>query len=130
MAAVFVFSNDGDLDVFPSLQAAEGYMEAVDVVEGEEYAAAFLHDGTVVRIGVDGERVVLTPTEARDAARLDQSLDAYQRRVGAAARSGSALDYANDWFRAEWEQRWPKRPAWLARRLHGDQPTRVTDELR
>jgi hypothetical protein len=129
VAAVFIFSSDGDLDVFPSLQAAEGYMEAVDVAEGREYAAAFLHDGTVVRIGVDGERVVLKPSDTRDAARLDQSLNEYQRRIGAAARSGSALDYANDWFRAEWELRWPKRPAWLARRLHGDQPTRVTNAL-
>lgn len=124
MAAVFVFDNDGDLNVFPSLLAAAGWLEAVDVDAGE-YAAAFLHDGTVLAMGIDRERVVLTPTDTRDAARLDQSLNAYQRRVGGPARDGSALDYANEWLRAAWEQRWPKRPAWLARRLHGDQPPEV-----
>lgn len=129
MPAVFVFDSDGDLDVFSSLGAAEGYMEAGDVEDGE-YGDAFLHDGTVVKMGVDDERVVLTPSAVRDAGRLDRVIDEYQRRVGADVRSGSALDYANEWFRKEWERRWPKRPVWLARKLHGDQPNQVSDDLR
>ena len=129
MPAVFVFDSDGDLDVFSSLGAAEGYMEAVDVEDGE-YGDAFLHDGTVVKMGVDDERVVLTPSAVRDAGRLDRAIDEYQCRVGADVRSGSALDYANEWFRKEWERRWPKRPVWLARKLHGDQPNQVSDDLR
>ena len=129
MPAVFVFSSDGDLDVFPSLAEAEGYMEAVDVRDGE-YGEAFLHDGTVVQIGVEGERAVLTRGTSRDGVRLDEALDEYHRRVGGGVRSGSALDYANGWFRMEWERRWPRRPVWLARKLHGAQPTQVSDDLR
>jgi hypothetical protein len=26
---------------------------------------------------------------------------------------------------SEWDDRWPKRPHWLARRLHGDDPPRI-----
>ena len=129
MPAVFVFSSDGDLDVFPSLADAEGYMEAVDVRDGE-YDEAFLHDGTVVQISVEGERAVLTPSTSRDGVRLDEALDDYHRRVGGGVRSGSALDYANDWFRMEWERRWPRRPVWLARKLHGAQPKQVSDDRR
>lgn len=129
MSAVFVFDAEGDLSVFASIDAAAGWMEAVDVDAGE-YAAAFLHDGTVVDMSIDRERVVLTPTGERDAAHLNQLVNEYQQRVGKPGLGGSALDYSNEWLRAEWEQRWPKRPAWLAKRLHGDQPPQVSDDKR
>ena len=80
MPAVFVFDSDGDLDVFSSLGAAEGYMEAGDVEDGE-YGDAFLHDGTVVKMGVTDERLVLTPSAVRDAGRLDRAIDECQRKV-------------------------------------------------
>lgn len=103
-------------------------MEAIDV-DGGEYAAAFLHDGTVVDIRTRQDEVVLTPAATRDVARLDRLLREYRRRVGAPEWSGSRIDYANDWLRKEWALRWPKRPAWVARRLHGDRPPQAADDL-
>ena len=129
MAAVFIFDNGGDLNLFSSLEAAAGWLEAVDV-EADEYAAAFLHDGTLVKMGTSRERVVLTPTDTRDAQRLHQLLEEYQTRDGTLRHGGDALDYANEWLRVEWEQRWPKRPGWLARRVHGDQLAQVCEDLR
>jgi len=124
--AAFVFDNEGDLNVFPSLQVATGWLEAVDV-DGGEYSAAFLDDGSVVELGTAGEEVVLTATATRDLLRLDRLLSQYQHRIGDPVTGGSARDFANDWLRAEWEQRWPKRPVWLARRLHGKHPPQVGD---
>lgn len=89
MPAVLVFYNDGDLDVFPSLQHAGGWMEAIDV-DGGEYAAAFLHDGTVVDMRTAQERVVLTPTAKRDPVRLDRwgsTDDGFETRSAMAAPS-------------------------------------------
>ena len=125
--AVFVFDGDGDLNVFPSLRAAGGWLEAIDVDNGE-YQAAFLHDGSIVEMGTAGETVLLTPTATRDLPRLDHLLKEYQHRVGTPINAGSALDFANHWLRAEWERRWPKRPAWLARTLHRDPPPHVEDD--
>jgi hypothetical protein len=127
--AVFVFDCEGDLNVFPSLETASGWIEAVDVDNGE-YAAAFLHDGTVVQMSTLGERVVLTPSDTRDTLQLQQFLDSYQRRGGRPISDGSVLGFADDWLREEWEHRWPKRPAWLARRLHGAEPPQASDDLR
>ncbi len=104
-------------------------MEAIDV-DGGEYAAAFLHDGTVVEMGTGGETVVLSPSATRDLPRLNDLLTAYEQRVGTEASGRSPIDFANAWLRAEWEQRWPKRPAWLSRRLHGDKPPQVEHDKR
>jgi hypothetical protein len=125
--AVFVFDREGDLNVFPSLRAASGWLEAVDV-DGGEYPAAFLDDGSVVEMSTADQCVVLTATATRDLPRLDRLLTEYQHRVGTGVGGGSARDFANDWLRAEWEQQWPKRPTWLARRLHGDHPPQVPDD--
>ncbi len=127
MPAVFIFDRDGDLNVFPSLRDAAGWLEAVDVEAGE-YKAAFLHDGTVVNVGTSAETVVLTPTAVRDQRSLCDEIARYQQRVASAPQTVDPLDFANEWLRREWDVRWPKRPAWLARRLHGDAPAQVDDD--
>lgn len=127
MPAVFVFDRDGDLNVFPSLKVASGWLEAVDV-DGGEYPAAFLDDGSLVELGTAGEEVVLTATATRDLPRLDRLLSEYQHGVGKPVDGGSPRDFANDWLRSQWEHRWPKRPVWLAHRLHGNQPPQVVDD--
>ena len=128
MAAVFVFDRDGDLNVFASLQHAAGWLEAVDVEE-DEYQAVFLHDGTVVSVGTSDEMVLLTPTQDRDLRSLDTLLAQYQQRVPTAPRTSAPLDFANQWLHQEWEGRWPERPRWLARRLHGDAPKQAEDDV-
>ena len=128
MAAVFVFARDGDLNVFASLQHAAGWMEAVDVEE-DEYQAAFLHDGTVVAAGTSDGMVSLTPTASRDLPSLETLLARYQQRVPTAPRASAPFNFANQWLRQEWEAQWPKRPRWLARRLHGDAPKQAEDDV-
>ena len=127
MPAVFVFDRGGDLNVFSSLQAASGWLEAVDVDNGE-YIAAFLHDGTVVATRTADNLVVLAATDTRDLPRLNDLLTEHQRWVGEPVSGRSPLEFANDYLRYEWAGRWPRRPAWLARRLHGGLPPRVVDE--
>ena len=49
MTAVLVFDRDGDAMAFATEEETAGYLEAVDVESGE-YAAAYLGDGTVLRL--------------------------------------------------------------------------------
>jgi len=102
-----VFCRDGDLLVFGTLQDAAGWIESVDVLDGE-YEALFTLDGTVVRAGgtADGP-VILTVSELTDVAGL-------QRRL----RQITPL-------RREWEARRTRRRRWLARQLRGDTPPTV-----
>ena len=46
---VLVFDRDGEAMAFRRLQDAAGFMESVDVLDGE-YEAAFTVDGRVVKI--------------------------------------------------------------------------------
>jgi hypothetical protein len=32
---------------------------------------------------------------------------------------------ANEVLRREWNSRWPKRPKWLSRRIHGEHPPQI-----
>ncbi len=126
MPAVFVFDKDGDLSVFPSLTAAEDYIEAPDVLAGE-YPAVFLHDGTVLRPVVRGQRPVLEVTADHDPHALADWLGRYRRLVPSAPAANDPLDFANEWFRQEWEARWPRRPGWLSRWVHGTGPHPLPD---
>jgi hypothetical protein len=38
---------------------------------------------------------------------------------------GDLVTVANELLQGEWDARWPKRPGWLARRLHGDGPQQI-----
>lgn len=125
MGAVFVFDTSGDLNVFASLGDAAGWMEAIDVDDGE-YAAAYLADGTVLRLSTDSNRVVLTPVPERDLPGLTAAVGQYERRLHGQAEVDDLVRYANAWLRREWEAAWPRRPQWLARRLHGAEPKQVT----
>lgn len=125
MGAVFVFDRDGDVMAFKSEAEAADYMEAIDVDDGE-YAAAYLADGTVLDIlaphGPDGP-VVLQRTDDVDEGALLGRIQAYRRAQGGeSAGVPDPIDFANDLRRREWELRWPRRPRWLVRRLHGRGP--------
>ncbi len=128
MPGVLVFDRDGDLSVFPSIAAAEGYLEVIDVRDGE-YPAAFLHDGTVLKPAVRDDTVVLQVAAQRDLDALADWLGQYRQRNPSAFSKADPLRFANEWLQQEWRARWPRRPAWLSRRLHGAGPKQVTDEL-
>jgi hypothetical protein len=122
--AVFVFTQDGDLTVFASVDEAAEWLEATDVADGE-YDALFTMDGSVVDARSQDQQVILSVTEMRDERALQQRLRDYQRRVGLHTSPEDPRAVANELLRLEWERRWPRRPAWLSRRLHGDGPPQI-----
>lgn len=125
--AVFLFDRQGDLNVFASMSDAAGWMEAMDVEDGE-YPSAFLHDGTVVDMACSSGAVVLTSTAVRDLPLLERLLTGYRRGLRGATSTAAPLDFANEGLRQDWERRWPRRPLWLARRFHGGSPPQVPNE--
>jgi hypothetical protein len=125
--AAFVLDATGDLMAFASAGDAAAYLEAVDVVDGE-YRAAWLHDGTVLRMltpsGDDGP-VVLERTGDVDLAGLHAAVAAHAHATGRPG-VGDLPAYADELIRWEREHRWPRRPRWPARRRPGGGPSPTT----
>jgi hypothetical protein len=125
---LFVFERGGDLSVFPSISAARAYMEAIDVANGE-YEALFAVDGRIVTVSARDDAtaaddITFTVTSKRGDTELDRRLAEY-RRASSRVLPEDRLAFANAILLWEWESRWPKRPRWLARRLHGDGPVQL-----
>jgi hypothetical protein len=122
--AVFVFGDDPQPMVFQSLGDAMGWMEAIDVENGE-YDALYTLDGRAIDASVSGNQVVLEVTNERN------ERDVRHRLREAASRGLVTSDpedlgaVANELLRNQWNSRWPKHPRWLSRRLHGDGPAEV-----
>jgi hypothetical protein len=116
----FVFDKAGDLTVFRDDPSE--YLEAIDVELGEY--EAFDVDGQRLSLTVnEGGTVVLLPTGTFDLDQLEHRAHRYAATTG--VRIGGSdflLDLANHERIRDWELRWPKRPRWLARRLHGSSP--------
>jgi hypothetical protein len=121
---VFVFGEDPVPGVFLSVANAAGHMEAIDVRDGE-YHAAYTIDGRVVTISTVGERVVLDVTEERDMAGLRRRLRTWHERGNLMSDPDDLVAIANELLRGEWETRWPKRPRWLSRHMHGAEPPQI-----
>jgi hypothetical protein len=122
--AVLVFDSDGEAYAFRSLATAEGHLEMIDVLDGE-YQGAFTTDGNVVVLsGEPDGPVSLTWTPDKDPARLAQLLHAAATRRGRPWVHDDPAAIAAELLHEDWEQRWPKRPRWLSRRLHGEEPPR------
>lgn len=112
----------------PSIERAAAYMEPVDVRNGE-YEAVFDETGRRYSFEVVTEGSVestrLAATEHVDLDELRSRLSdemSRSNRTGLKVEDVSPLEYAADVSRWQWERRWPKRPRWLSRRLHGDGP--------
>ena len=123
--AVFVFHEGaGDVDAYRSFEELRGALEAVDV-RGGEYAF-FAADGRVVEAVVTGRaaqdfdlRLSIEDASQVLRERLTQALP----RVGIdASLAPSPLLAAQALVDARWDTRWPRRPAWLDRRVHGARP--------
>jgi hypothetical protein len=122
--------GEGELMVLATLGDVLSRVEAMDIVDGE-VDAVWLQDGTVVRLvtpdGADGA-VVVERTGEQDLAGLLAAVDTWDRRTGGPGGVTDLMAWADEQLRREWERRWPRRPAWLARRLHGPLPPRTTRE--
>jgi hypothetical protein len=82
----------------------------------------FDQDGTGFEIWAEGLHVRLRPTDERDLAQLQERLGRYLDDWHITCASEDVMDIGNAILEADWESRWPKRPRWLATRLHGDAP--------
>ena len=113
-----------DVGAFASVGDAAGSLEAVDVDAGE-FDALFTLDGRIVRATSRGEVAVLSVTDERDVAGLKRRLRAYAQSAGLRCSPDDPRAIANEIFRRQWEQRWPKRPRWLDERIHGSGPNQI-----
>jgi hypothetical protein len=125
---LFVFDRDGGL----SLEWSNRFgLEAIDVANGE-YPDAFTLDGERVVVAVQGDRntgrIEFQRTGDRDPAALEARLRRQVERddLLVVDTGDLAVDVANALAREVWESRWPKRPRWLSRLLHGDGPLPVS----
>lgn len=98
--SVFLFDRDGDLNVFKTQAQAEGWMEAIDVRNGE-YVVAYRADGTCLVPTTDGQQVVLVPTEQTEQTEhqnLEDRLQDYAARVPTAPRATNPETFAREWL--------------------------------
>lgn len=121
--AVFAFDQEGWCSVFRSADEAAADLEVNDV-EADEYVL-FGDDGSVFAASVDGLDVVIRHTEARDPEGLRERLDRYCTMAKIETASDDPVVIGNAILADEWNHRWPKRPSWLDRRIHGDGPRQL-----
>ena len=118
--AVFVFDRDNWCYVFPSVADAENELEANDV-DADEFVVLDQH-GTVFETSLEGLDVRLRASDERDPALLRDMLSIFVQKQRIECRSEDVMDIGNAILRADWEDRRPRRPRWLARRLRGNEP--------
>ena len=129
--ALFIFGGP-DLEIEPDTRSAAGYMEPWGI-KGGDFDAVFDETGRRYRFWVresapeDLESTELEPTEEVDLEELRQRLRDLARVPGYATLDGfdpeDPLGTAVALSTWKWEHRWPKRPRWLSRRIHGAGPS-------
>lgn len=118
---VFLFEGNRDLHMFPSLDAAENWMEAIDVDAGE-YTAAMTETGRIIKMSTDNGLVVLDLTDQTDLPRLQELLREHGKLTGQPGIDLDPIAFANQSWQHDWNTRWPKWPHWLDKRLHPHGP--------
>lgn len=121
---VFLFDGNMDLYLFPSLDAAEDWMEAIDVDAGE-YPAAMTETGRVIKMSTEKGLVVLELTDQTDLPKLQELLRAHGKLIGQQGIELDPVDFANQSWKHDWETRWPKWPRWLDKHLHPHGPPKA-----
>lgn len=132
---VFVFANDDPLPMaFESTSAAASYIELIDVERGiyDEFdllsgrrGAVYAVDGRVIHVLVSDGAVELVITSQHDIGDLRSRLAEAAGRGLVVGDPNDPLAVARTLLRAQWDSRWPQRPRWLDRRLHGDAPPAI-----
>ncbi|WP_350280204.1 hypothetical protein [Kribbella sp. HUAS MG21] len=117
---VFLF-DDTDVCLFPSLDTAEDWMEAIDV-DDNEYTAALTDTGRVIRMRTEKGLVVLELTEQTDLPKLRELLRDHGESIGQRGIELAPVAFANRSWKEDWDSRWPQWPRWLDKRLHPHGP--------
>jgi hypothetical protein len=121
--AIFVFDRENWCSVFRDSEQAAAHLETADV-ETDEYVA--LDDsGTVFRVWAEGFTVRIEETPERDEAQLHARLQRFVDKWKIDAPSDDVIAIGNAILRDSWDGRWPKRPRWLAERMHGAGPPQI-----
>ena len=123
LRAVFAFDRENWCSVFRRMEAAEAGLEVNDV-DTDEYVL-FGDDGTVLAAAVEGRSVVVRATTRRDLQELRGRLERYCSMAEVEAPNDDPLAIGNAILAADWSRRWPRKPRWLDRRLHGHGPPRI-----
>jgi hypothetical protein len=125
---VFVITRDGEYHLLKSPEEAAGWVEAVDVLDGE-YEAFVRVTGERLRVIAEATpataRVVLEPTGVIDLAYLQGRLHEFASARGYDGPPEDPRAIANQVFAHQWRNAWPRWWPWLHRRLHGDTPPTV-----
>jgi hypothetical protein len=118
-------SIDGSIDVFEDFEEVDGCLLVSGVVEdawtsfyrldGEKLAPVFGQYDWVER---------LIPTGSRDLPSLIQLLTEYARTHHFETDGSDPNAFVDELARRDYGSRWPQRPSWLDRRMHGDGPDR------
>jgi hypothetical protein len=90
-------------------------------VDADEYVA-FDENRTAFRLWTSGLYVHVAATAERDEAQLRARLRRFLDEWKVEARSDDVIEIGNAILRDDWNRRWPRRPRWLARQLHGSTP--------
>jgi hypothetical protein len=118
--ALFVFDRENWCSVFQGPEQAAAALETADV-ETDEYVA-FDERGTVFRLSTAGLDIHIAATPERDEEQLRARLRRFVDEWRIEASTDDLIEIGNAILRDDWDKRWPRRPRWLARRLHGTQP--------
>lgn len=122
---LLILDQWGDAWAFPSVEAAEAAAELFSLDEGE-YDGAFTSDGRVVVLtpAAGGPGFITITETVLEQKELDRLLRAAAVSRGRSWPSRDPSEVLALLLHERWEQRWPKRPDWLSRRLHGEEPRR------
>jgi hypothetical protein len=121
---VFVFASN-DVTFYRTVTEASGYLERVDVDNGE-YAGFFTVDGErLTALPIDEASVSLEPTGMVEPEELMSLLRRAHGHHVFTSDPGNPQAVAQEMLTWQWRHRWPRWPRWLGRRLHGDRPPRI-----
>jgi hypothetical protein len=76
----------------------------------------------VIAVGTSDDLVVLRLTERVDLAGLRERLEQLQKQHAIEGPLDDLAQVASTRLARAWATRWPKRPRWLDKRLHGEGP--------
>ncbi len=125
-SGVLVFSRDGTVDGYASIDEARRSVEAIDVGDGEY--DFFRVDGFVIEATVFGRSAQEFSLRVSDSQRYEDMQVRLRSTLPLVGLDESLADdpivAVQRLIEQRWSLRWPRWPLWLDRRLHGDSPHR------